>query len=154
MPLKLMISVIIMAVVASSGFGALSSYSRSAVESGLRNQAEALASAALRLDSMGLNSSRVLELRIEGVALAHVEYFKIGYPLSKPLHPYSSMVRFKGSGTDEGHVYVKDSGGRPLPLCSGQGKGVEVGEGTHRLLLTRAYDARLDLVYIQVGVMV
>ena len=153
MPLKLMISAIVMAVVASSGFGALSSYSRGAVESGLRQQAEALAAAALRLDSMGLNSSRVVELRLEGAPLSHVEYFRVGHPLARPLHPHSAMVRYKGSGTDEGHVYVRDAAGKPLPLCSGSGKGVELGEGVHRLLLTKAHSGELDIVYINVEVL-
>lgn len=152
MPLKLMVSAIIMAATASAGFKALSTYSESAVESGLRQQAEALAAAAFRLDSMGLNSSALLELRLEGAPLAHVEYFRAGFALTRPLHPYSAMVRFKGSGTDEGHVYVRGAGGGLLPMCSSDGDPLELGSGVHRLLMTRLYSEPLELVYIQLEV--
>jgi len=150
MPLKLLISVIIMTATASIGFGALSYYSKGMVESNLRQQGESIASAALRLDGLGLNSTLRLQLKLEGAPMAGVEFFKVGYPLTEPLHPYAAMVRFKGAGTDEGHIYVKDAGGSPLPLCSISGDTFPLGAGTHDILLTKLYSRDANTTYVQI----
>ena len=68
MPAQLLITMIIVAATASIGFGALSAYSKSEVDGSLREQAEAVAAAAERLDSMGIDSS----LQITEIGRAHV----------------------------------------------------------------------------------
>jgi extradiol dioxygenase family protein len=140
MPAQLLITMIIVAATASIGFGALSAYSKSAVDGGLRQQAEAVAAAAVRLDSMGLDSSLQISVKLEGSPTEKIAFFRIGYPVTRPLHPYAGMVRFKAQSSEEGHVYVRDPAGNPVPMCSKTGDSLELGEGTHRLQLTRCYD--------------
>ena len=140
MPAQLLITMIIVAATASIGFGALSAYSKSTVDGNLRQQAEVVAAAAARLDSMGLDSSLQITVTLEGAPMEKMAFFKIGHPLTVPLHPYAGMVRFKARSTEEGHVYVKDASGKPVPMCSGNGYSLELGEGAHRLLLTHNYD--------------
>ena len=152
MPAQLAITMIIVAATASVGYGALSSYSKGVVESGLRQQAEDLAAAAVRLGSMGQGSGLQTTVMLEDAPLEKVAYFRIGHQLGRPLHPYASMVRFKGASTEEGHVYVRDAGDDPLPLCSGTGGTLELGPGTHRLLMTLEYDDGTAMVYVQVEV--
>lgn len=149
MPAQLLLTMIIVAATASMGFGALSAYSRGAVEGSLRQQAEAVAAAAARLDSMGLDSSLQITVRLENAPMERMAFFRIGHPLTAPLHPYAGMVRFRAERSDEGHVYVKDQSGRPLPMCSKTGGTLELGEGTHRLLLTRLFDHDLESVFIR-----
>jgi len=149
LPSQLVITIIIMAVTASVGFGALSSYSRDAVDKRLRQQAEAVTAAAERLDSMGTGSTLKLEIGLENAPLEKVQYFKVGHPLGRPLHPYSAMVRFKAASAPEGHVYARDAGGNPLPLCSPSGGALELGAGSHRLLLTRLYSDTLGTAFIR-----
>ena len=148
MPAQLLITMIIVAATASIGFGALSAYSKSAVDGNLRGQAEAVAAAAARLDSMGLDSSLQITVKLEGAPMEKMAYFRIGHPLTVPLHPYSGMVRFKAQSSEEGHVYVKDQSGKPLPMCSKNGGVLELGEGSHRLGLTRCYDAGAGMAFI------
>lgn len=152
MPAQLVITMIIVAATASVGFGALSGYSKSIVESGLRQQAENLAAAAVRLESMGPDSGLQTTVMLEDAPLEKMAYFRIGYPLERPLHPYSFMVRFKGASTEECHVYVRNAGDNPLPLCSKTGGTLELGRGTHRLLMTLGYDGATATVYVQVEV--
>jgi hypothetical protein len=152
MPAQLAITMMIVAVTASAGFGALSTYSRTMVDSGLRQQAQGVAAAAARLDTMGINSSLETSVRLDNAPLEKMAYFRIGHPLTRPLHPYSSMVRFKAASTEEGHVYVRDAGGNPLPLCSETGGTVELGAGTHRILLILMYDDTLGAAYVRVEV--
>jgi len=148
MPAQLLITMIIVAATASIGFGALSAYSKSAVDGGLRQQAEAIAAAAARLDSMGLDSSLQITVKLESAPTEKMSYFKIGHPLTRPLHPYAGMVRFKAESSEEGHVYVKDQAGKALPMHSKTGETLELGEGTHRLLLTRLFDEEYNTVFI------
>ena len=150
MPFKLVIAAIIMAVTAASGFGALSAYSKGMVENGLRQEAEGLAAAAERLDAMGLNSSLKVRLSLQNAPLARMEYFKVGHPLSKPVHPYSAMVRYKGEGTGEGHVYVRDAGDNYLPMVSQAGGALSLGAGSHTLLLTRLYSEEFAIAFLRV----
>jgi len=140
MPAQLLITMIIVAATASIGFGALSAYSKSEVDGSLREQAEAVAAAAERLDSMGIDSSLQITVKLENAPMEKLSYFRIGHPITAPLHPYSGMVRFKAQSSDEGHVYVKDSSGKPLPMCSKTGDALELGEGSHSLQLTRVYN--------------
>ena len=147
-PAQLLITMIIVAATASIGFGALSAYSKSSVEGSLRQQAESVAAAAARLDSMGLDSSLQIMVTLEGAPMEKMAFFKIGHPLTVPLHPYAGMVRFKAQSSGEGHVYVKDPAGKPIPMCSKTGDVLELGEGTHRLLLTHLYDSDVNLAFI------
>ena len=153
MPLKRLAAVIIMVATAAAGFGALSHYSKVMVESNLRQQGESIASAALRLDGMGLNSSLRVQLKLEGAPMAGVEYFRVGYPLTMPLHPYAAMVRFRGAGTDEGHVYVRGAGGNPMPLCSPDGGTLSIGTGTHDVLLTKLHSRSASATFLQIEVL-
>jgi hypothetical protein len=148
MPAQLLITMIIVAATASVGFGALSAYSKSSVDGNLREQAESVAAAAVRLDSMGLDSSLQITVNLESAAMEKMAYFRIGHPLTVPLHPYSGMVRFKAQSSEEGHVYVKDQSGKPLPMCSINGDALELGEGSHRLLLTRSFDDDAGMAFI------
>jgi hypothetical protein len=148
MPAQLLITVIIVAATASMGFGALSAYSKAAVDGGLREQAEAVAAAAARLDSMGPGSSLQITIRLEGSPMEKIAYFRIGYPITRPLHPYAGMVRFKAQSSEEGHVYARNPAGKPIPMCSGTGDALELGEGAHRLQLERCYDEVANLAII------
>ncbi len=148
MPAQLLITMIIVAATASIGFGALSAYSKSTVEGGLRLQAESISAAATRLDSMGLDSSLQITVRLENAPMEKMSYFKIGHPLTRPLHPYAGMIRFKAQSSEEGHVYVKDQAGKALAMHSRTGETLELGEGTHRLLLTRLFDEEYNMVFI------
>ncbi len=148
MPAQLLITMIIVAATASMGFGALSAYSKSSVEGNLRQQAEAVAAAATRLDSMGLDSRLQITVRLEGAPTEKMAYFRIGHPVTLPLHPYSGMVRFKAQSSEEGHVYVKDASGKLLPMCSKAGGTLELGDGAHRLLMTRLYDEVSNMAII------
>lgn len=150
LPFKLVIAAVIMAVTASAGTAALSAYSKGMVENGLRQEAEAVASAAMRLDSMGINSSMKVRISLRNAPLDHVEYFRIGYPLAKPVHPYGAMIRFKGAGSGEGHVYVRDAGDNYLPIVSSEGGTLEVGAGSHSLLLTKLYSEQFGMVFLRV----
>jgi hypothetical protein len=153
MPAQLLITMIIVAATASIGFGALSAYSKSAVEGNLRQEAESVAAAAARLDSMGPDSSLQITVRLENAPMEKMAYFRIGHPLTRPLHPYAGMIRFKAEGTDEGHVYVKDRAGRPLPMHCKDSGALELNEGTHRLQLTRLYDVDCDAHFISFEVL-
>jgi hypothetical protein len=153
MPLKLLVSVMIMVATAAAGFGALSQYSKVMVESNLRHQGESIASSALRLDGMGLNSSLKVQVKLDGAPMAGIEYFRVGYPLTVPLHPYAGMVRFKGAGTDEGHVYIKDIGGNILPLCSPEGATLSLGTGTYDVLMTKLHSRSANVTFVQVEVL-
>lgn len=152
MPAQLLITVMIVAATASIGFGALSAFSKSAVEGSLRQQAESVAAAAVRLDSMGLGSSVQLTVKLENAPMEKMAYFIIGHPLTSPLHPYAGMVRFKAERSEEGHVYVKDQSGNPLPLCTEEGGGLGLGAGTHRLQMTRRFSEEADRSFIQLGI--
>jgi uncharacterized protein (DUF342 family) len=150
LPAQLLVTMIIVAATASVGFGALSAYSKSTVEGALRQQAEAVAAAAARVDSMGLGSSLQVTVKLENAPMERLQFFKIGHPLTLPLHPYAGMVRFKAQSSEEGHVYVRDAAGKPLPMQSGRQDSLELGEGTHRLQLTRLFDDELDLAFVLV----
>jgi hypothetical protein len=150
LPFKLLISVIIMTVTAAAGLGALSAYSRGMLENNLRQEAQAVASAAERLDTMGFNSSLKVRLAINNAPMDHVEYFKIGHPLSAPVHPYSAMVRYKGAGSSEGHVTALDAGDNYLPMCSPEGGTLSLGNGEHALLLTKLYSDHFGTVFMKV----
>jgi type II secretory pathway pseudopilin PulG len=150
MPFKLLIAIMIMAVTAAAGFGALSSYSKTMLENDLRQEAQTVASAAQRLDTMDLESSLKIQISIENTPMDHMEYFKIGYPLSTPVHPYSAMVRYKGAGSGEGHVTVRDNGDNYLPMCSPSGETLSLGVGSHGLLLTKLYSDACKTVFIKV----
>ena len=149
MPAQLLITMIIVAATASIGFGAMSAYSKSTVEGGLRLQAESISAAATRLDSMGLDSSLQLSVELENAPMEKMTYFKIGHPLTRPLHPYAGMIRFKAESSEEGHVYVKDGSGNPLPLCSKDGGALELGAGTHRIHLSRQFSDEANMVFIE-----
>jgi len=150
LPFKLVIAAVIMAVTASAGLGALSLYSKGMVENGLRQEAEAVASAAQRLDSMGINSSMKVRISLQNAPLDHVEYFRIGYHLTTPVHPYAAMIRFKGAGSGEGHVYARDAGDNYLPMVSSGDGTLELGSGGHTLLLTKLYSEQFGKVFLRV----
>jgi hypothetical protein len=150
LPFKLLISVIIMTVTAAAGLGALSIYSRGIVENNLRQEAQTVTSAAERLDAMGVNSSLKVRLSIDNAPMDHVEYFKIGYPLSTPVHPYSAMVRYKGAGSSEGHVTALDAGDNYLPMCSPEGGTLSLGTGEHAILMTKLYSEQFGTVFMKV----
>jgi len=150
LPFKLLISVIIMTVTAAAGLGALSVYSKSMLENGLRQQAQVVVSAAEQLDTMGFNSSLRVRLSIDNAPMDHVDYFKIGYPLSMPVHPYSAMVRFKGAGSSEGHLTALDASDNYLPMCSPEGGTLQLGTGEHDILLTKLYSEQFGTVFMRV----
>jgi hypothetical protein len=139
-----------MTVTAAAGLGALSIYSRGMLENSLRQEAQAVTSAAQQLDTMGFNSSLKVRLSIDNAPMDHLEYFRIGYPLSKPVHPYSAMVRYKGAGSSEGHVTALDAGDNYLPMCSPEGGTLSLGTGEHALLLTKLYSDDLGTVFMKV----
>jgi hypothetical protein len=120
------------------------------VDNGLHQEAESLAAAAERLDAMGLNSSLKVRLSLQNAPLARMEYFKVGHPLSKPVHPYSAMVRYRGEGAEEGHVYVRDAGDNYLPMVSPAGDTLSLGAGSHTLLLTRLFSEEFAMVFLRV----
>lgn len=150
MPAQLLITMMIVAATASIGFGALSAYSKSSVDGSLRAQAEVVAAAAERLDSMGVDSGIQVTVKLESAPMEKMDYFRIGHPITVPLHPYSGMVRFKAHSSEEGHVYVTDQSGKPLAMCSKSGDALELGEGAHRLQLTRLYDEVSNIAMIAV----
>jgi|GEM_PF-2720984 len=152
MPAQLLVTMMIVAATASVGLGALSAYSRSTVEGALRQQAESVAAAAARVDSIGLGSSLQITVKLENAPMEKLQYFKMGHPFTEPLHPYSGMVRFKAQSSEEGHVYVRDAAGKPLPMRSESGGTLELGEGTHRLQLSRLFDDELRIAFILVEV--
>ena len=150
MPFKLLIAIMIMAVTAAAGLGALSTYSKSMLENDLRQEAQTVGSAAERLDTMDFNSTLKIQISIENAPMDHMEYFKIGYPLSTPVHPYSAMVRYKGAGSSEGHVTVRDNGDNYLPMCSPSGETLLLNVGSHALLLTKLYSDACKTVFLKV----
>ena len=150
LPFKLLISVIIMTVTAAAGLGALSIYSSGMLQNSLRQEAQTVASAAELLDTMDFNSSVKVRLTINNAPMDHLEYFRIGYPLSRPVHPYSAMVRYKGAGSSEGHVTALDAGDNYLPMCSPEGGTLSLGTGEHELLLTKLYSDHFGTVFMRV----
>jgi len=151
LPFKLLISIIIVAATASAGLGALSMFSRNMLDQSLGQQARMICSAAERLDEMGFGSSVEVRLEIDNAPMDHVEYFRIGYPLSAPVHPYSAMVRYKGSGSSEGHATARDAADNFLPMCSARGGTLALGAGEHALLLTKLYSDLFGTVFIEVS---
>jgi len=150
LPFKLLISIIIVAVTAAAGMGALSVYSKNILDDGLRQQAQAVCSAAERLDTMGFNSSLRVRLVISNGPMDRVEYFRIGYPLSAPVHPFSAMVRYKGIDMPQGHVTALDASENYLPMCSPQGGTLSVGTGEHDIVLTKMYSEQFGTVFMRV----
>ncbi|MBM4249898.1 MAG: hypothetical protein FJ149_10805, partial [Euryarchaeota archaeon] len=77
MPAQLLVTMMIVAATASVGLGALSAYSRSTVEGALRQQAESVAAAAARVDSIGLGSSLQITVKLENAPMEKLQYFKM-----------------------------------------------------------------------------
>jgi len=128
MPLRLLISAVILAIIVPTAWAGLSSYTHTKAEADMQGQLDLLTAAIHQVYFGGPGNMRNVEVRADGGAGASLEYLRLGDALPSGGDRY--LVRFKFDGRPERVHIVTDPS---VMMTSPSNSPLELGPGHHTL---------------------
>ncbi|MCK5024341.1 MAG: hypothetical protein KAR56_01855 [Thermoplasmata archaeon] len=128
LPLKLIITAIVLAITIPMMFGALRTYDRSKVEQEIKSEIDRFISMAQLVYSSGSGNSAVLEFRAAKSTFTGIDYVRFG---DVPDGNYSSVVRYRISGMPEVPTVILSPN---VPLMSSGNSTFEIMSGNYQII--------------------
>ena len=128
LPLKLIITAIVLAITIPLMFGALKTYDKSKVEQELNSEIDRFISAVQLIYSSGPGNSAVLEFRAAKGTFTGLDYIKFG---DEPGGDYSSVIRYRISGMQETPTVIQSPN---VPMMCSSNLTFEIMPGTYEII--------------------
>ena len=129
LPLKLIITALVLSITIPASVNALQAYDRIQAEEGVQAEVEHLALSARQVYLGGSGSQRVVQFNPKGGMFYTLEWVAIGGPVGSQ-NTSSIFYRFEG-GSTRGIVLTNPQ----IPVQGEDGNAVMLGPGNHELLL-------------------
>ncbi len=128
LPLKLIITAIVLAITIPLMFGALKTYDKSKVEQEISAEIDRFISTVQLVYSSGPGNSAVLEFRAAKGTFTGLDYVKFG---DEPGSNYSSVIRYKISGMQEVPAVIRSPN---VPMMSTGNSTFEIMGGDYSII--------------------
>ncbi len=143
LPLKLLITAIVMGIVIPSIFAAWSNVEKVQVESSLRSELNFLILRIQQVHRSGPGNAVTVEIYLDSGMFTRIDHVLIGDSLTSPL---KGTIRWKFSGGQENTIPIGDG----IPVCGSDGKAFRLVEG-HSSLYLEVKKEESGLVFVEIS---